>query len=568
MPTDSFFTFSLRAEQINQALYNAMWTYTSGSNLTIRNLAGGGPPGTRGINASNYTDNACNTANIDLNTYIAAYQATSSVPSPYHTTQYLRFTNPGPPVPGIYKQISSPFGEAVGSVEFHGTCKPVSLGDYVNHQSQNAVMGAASGFDRHFVTAGYDPALGKICVNINELFEVSEISMGVNNVGSIIAGTFPSGVNGTSKIRLFTHPSWTSGAFQYILLIGWDNATSIYLEKFNWDGSNLNSVGSSTISTTNGMLYTGQHDIHYTNSGNILLQTWDVSRTVGTVYEISASTLTTLNSVVSQFVAYDSNFDVIGVRRTNNFETYSGALSVLPVSSVTAFSNGSRAYDAIWHPDEPGVIYVGEQISSSTITSHAFFYNSTGSVSSNTNRGQNLPNSVAFNQVERTSQNVLVSFAGPNSSIPMTRSVCAGTIYRGGTTTIDYTDNITPGISAEDITQMRHPKAQDYTRVNDTNSDSTIGGNSHIISANYNLSIGGWGQNYTTKHWNFEASSAPPMSSHHMYILYLGYYQDHSNIDTYAYIAVSGINFDFIKGSTLPPLNVGGLNWIKFRTTY
>jgi hypothetical protein len=38
-------------------------------------------------------------------------------------------------------------------------------------------------------------------------------------------------------------------------------------------------------------------------------------------------------------------------------------------------------------------------------------------------------------------------------------------------------------------------------------------------------------------------------------------------VNTYAYIAVSGINFDFVLGGIIPPSNTGGLNWVKFRTT-
>jgi hypothetical protein len=555
MPIDSFFSFDLRAEQINQAFYG---TYHTLSNLTIQNLSGG-VVGINGIYDTLYTDGACNSANIALAANINPYTLTSSVPSPYHTTALLRYTNPGFPVPAIYKDFITPFEEAYDSQEFHGTCKPVSLGDYVSHTS------AGPGFDNHFVTAGYDPAGGgAIGININQVTEPSATSFSVGNVGSITSG-LPASITSNGQIRLFTHPSWRSGPIQHILLIAWDNAATIYLEKYDWDGMNLvaSANPSGTISSTHNVGYSGQHDILFTNSGNILLQTRDASFTAGMLYEIDGNNLTTVGSQPTRCVAYDASYDVIGIRRSNNFETFAGTISTSSVSSIAAFTNGTRAYDAVWHPDEPGVIYVGEQISATSIVSHAFFYDPSGVVSSNTNRGSNPGASVTFNQIERTSPNVIVSFAGPNTTIPFFRSVCSAAIYiQGG---YDYTDTITAGTLPEDMTIMRHPTSQDYTRIKDTNGDSTIKGNNHLISVAYNLHIGCYGQNLATKHWNYTVNLS--LGSHHMYILYLGYFQDSNGVDSYSYLGITGINFEFIIGQVLPATNIGGISWVKFRNS-
>jgi hypothetical protein len=550
------FSFDIRAEQINQAFYG---TYHTLSNLTIRNLSGG-VGGVNGIYDTFYTDDVCNTHNIALAANINPYTLTSSVPSPYHTTQYLQLTNPGPPVPAIYKDIITPFEEAYDSQEFHGTCKPVSLGDYVSHTS------AGPGFDNHFVTAGYDPAGGgAIGININEVTEPSATSFDVSNVGSITSG-LPGSITSNGQIRLFTHPSWRSGPNQHILLIAWDNSATIYLEKYDWDGSTIvaSANPSGTISTSNNVGYSGQHDILFTNGGNILLQTRNASFTAGTLYEIDGNNLTTVTSISTRSVAYDASYNVIGIRRSDNFETYAGTLSGTAVSTVSnPFTNGTRAYDAVWHPDEPGVIYVGEQINATSIVSHAFFYNSSGVVSSNTNRGSNMGASVTFNQIERTSPNVIVSFAGPNTTIPFFRSVCSAATYiQGG---YDYTDTITAGTNPEDMTIMRHPTSQDYTRIKDTNADSTIKGNNHLISVAYNLHIGCYGQNLATKHWNYTVNLS--VGSHHMYILYLGYFQDSNGVDSYSYLGITGINFEFIIGQILPSTNIGGISWVKFRNS-
>jgi hypothetical protein len=563
MPIDSFFSFDLRAEQINQAFYG---TYHTLSNLTIQNLSGG-LAGINGIYDTLYTDGACNSANTALAANINPYQLNSSVPSPYHTTALLRYTNPGFPVPAIYKDIITPFEEAYDSQEFHGTCKPVSLGDYVSHTSQNAAIGVPFGFDNHFVTAGYDPVAGGgvVGININQVTEPSATSFSVGNVGSITSG-LPGSITSNGQIRLFTHPSWRSGPNQHILLIAWDNTATIYLEKYDWDGMNLvaSANPSGTISSAHNVGYSGQHDILFTNSGNILLQTRNASFTAGMLYEIDGNNLTTVASQATRSVAYDATYNVIGIRRSNNFETYAGTLSGTAVSSVSGvFTNGTRAYDAVWHPDEPGVIYVGEQISATSIVSHAFFYDPSGVVSSNTNRGSNMGASVTFNQIERTSPNVIVSFAGPNTTIPFFRSVCnAATYIQGG---YDYTDTITPGSHPEDMTIMRHPTSQDYTRTKDTNGDSTIKGNNHLISVDYSLNIGCFGQNLATKHWNYTVNLS--LGSHHMYILYLGYFQDTNFVDSYSYLGITGINFQFIIGQILPSTNIGGISWVKFRNS-
>jgi hypothetical protein len=141
--------------------------------------------------------------------------------------------------------------------------------------------------------------------------------------------------------------------------------------------------------------------------------------------------------------------------------------------------------------------------------------------------------------------------------------VCSAAIYiQGG---YDYTDTITAGTMPEDMTIMRHPTSQDYTRIKDTAADSTIKGNNHLISVAYNLNIGCYGQNLATKHWNYTANLAG--GSHHMYILYLGYFNDSNGVDSYSYLGITGINYEFIIGQVLPATNIGGISWVKFRNS-
>ena len=562
MPIDPYFSFNIRAEQINQAYFQQFWTYTSGSNLTIQNLAGG-TAGTRGIYHTNYTDAASNTANINLLANISQFLITS--PGSWHTTAYLQYTNPGPPVPSVYYD-SSTF--AYDDQEFHGTCKPVSLGDWVDHNSQDMVFGAPKGWDGYFVTAGLDPNLNKIGINVNSVVDVSPVSMFADNVADITSN-MPPGVNSTTKIRLFAHPSWNNGSVSFILLIGWDNSSGIYLESYQWDGINLGGLTSNTISTNYNMTYTGQHDIHYLRNGNILLQTWNSSRTTGTVYEIDGNSLSLVASEVSTVVAYDRAYDVIGIRKTDNFVTYLSSLSgTLVTNASNVFSSGYLCYDALNHLDEPGVMYFGEQTSATTNYNYAFTYNSSGVLISYVRKSQSMNNSVTFTQIERTSPNVLVSFEGPNNSTrPLFRGVCDASIYKDGSLGIDYSDSTSTTLYCEDLTQMRHPASQDYTKVNDTNADPTIGGNNHLISVSYDLNISGWGHNLATKHWNFAPSVG--RSAHHMYILYLGYYLDSTGTDSYIYIAVTGLNFFFMQGVTAssPPFDGGWISWCKFRIT-
>jgi hypothetical protein len=109
---------------------------------------------------------------------------------------------------------------------------------------------------------------------------------------------------------------------------------------------------------------------------------------------------------------------------------------------------------------------------------------------------------------------------------------------------------------------MTHPTAQDYTRVNDTNSDNTIAGNNHLITTDIAVGIGCWGQNYLLKHWNYDPTGS--FNQHHNYILYLGYLPDTNSCDSYHYIAVTGLNSTFTPGTIG---TAGQLSWVKFRVT-
>jgi hypothetical protein len=310
-------------------------------------------------------------------------------------------------------------------------------------------------------------------------------------------------------------------------------------------------------------MYTGQHDIIYLNNGNLLLQTWNPPHTIGTAFEINPVTLGVVGSITTNFIAYDKTRDVIVNRRTNDFETYASSIASAPVASTTCFGAGNLCYDAVWHPDEPNVMYVAEQTGASSMKGYRFQYNPSGGAITVTSRAQSMPNSVTFSRIERSSENVLVSFEGPNKSVrPLFRGVCDTGIYRGGSTGLDYGDALTPNRYVEDVIQMTHPTSQDYTRVNDTNSDTTIAGNNHLITTDTAVGIACWGQNYLFKNWNYDPTAS--YNAHHNYILYLGYISDTNNIDSYHYISVTGLNFTFEPNSVITN---GGLSWVKFRNT-
>ena len=562
---DAFFTFSKRAEQVNQARFAASLSYAPTSNLQIRQIAGAAS-GIEGVYQSNYTDAASNSANITLeaNVNSGTFNMTAYA---NHSVGLLRNTNPGPPVPSVfYDSNSSEY--ANHTQEFQGTCKPATFGDYIGHHSMNIVRGAPSGFDNTFVIAGYDSNYNVNGLNVIQVQETSLTTIQLQILSSTGSGFPTNSINTTGQLRLFTHPDWydTSGPpNSNVLLVGWDNSSNIFLEKYMWDGMNINSIGSANLGgTTNNMFYTGQHDMYYTNSGNILLQTWNAGHTAGILYEINGVTLGVVTSETTTCVAYDPAYDVILIRKANGVQAYSGSLTSPSSSSLNVFQNGSIAYDAVNHPDEPGVIYFGEQ-ASTTLYGHAVYYSGSGTITARTVRSQNLSNTYPpFRQIERTSPSVLMNSVGPNySTVNPVRTVCDTGTYRATSVAIDYTD-ATFNTYYEDITQMKHPKSQDYTINADTSTDSTIKGNDHLIASTYNGFIGCFGQNYCNKHWE-QTNTSGGTARHHIYILYLGYNLDYSNTDSYSYIATTGINNNFSLGSVVGNPPDGSLHWVKFR---
>lgn len=572
---DSFFTFSKRAEQVNQARFGASLTYNpgaggTGSQLQIRQIAGAAS-GIEGVTQTKYTDAACNSANITLESNVTSGTFNMTAYA-NHSLNLLRFTDPGPPVPSVYYDAGVP-DYANNTYEFHGTCKPVSLGDYVNHTSMDAARGGVpNGFDNYFVTAGYDPTinapLGGIGININNISMTSTTTITPNVVASINSN-FPANViNSSSKIRLFAHPNYvdTNPNIALILLIGWTGSV-MYLENYRWDGNNLNPLNNASFSTSNNMNYRGQHDIHYLNNGNILLQTWDAARTSGILYEINGNSLSAVVSDTTTCVAYDPISDVIGTRKANAFQTYSGSLATVGSSINNVFTANSIAYDAVYHPDEPNTMYVGEKLPGTpgSLVGHVYYYGSGGGGITGSRFTQALSNQYPeFTQIERTSPNVLMNSVGPNNgSTQPIRTVCNSSTYKAVSPAIDYTSSI-GSYSYEDITQMKHPVSQDY-KLAITSADSTIKGNNHLIGSTYDSMVACWGQNYCKKHWE-KSNTSGGVSAHHIYILYLGYYYDSGTAtDGYAYIVVTGLNSTFSLGLLTATPPDGLIHWVNFR---
>jgi hypothetical protein len=576
---DSKFTFSIRAEQVNQARFGASLTYVpgafgTGSQLQIRQIAGAAV-GIEGVTQTKYTDSTSNTANINLEAAVTAGTFNMAA-FQNHSLNLLRFTDPGPPVPSVYYDSSVP-DYANHTFEFHGTCKPATFGDYVNHTSMDAARGGvASGFDNHFVTAGFDPTInppiGIIAINVNNIAMPTTTTITPNVVASINSNFPANSINSTNQLRLFTHPNYVDDSnpnIAIVLLIGW-NGFDIYLENYYWDGFSINPYSNSTISTSNNMFYRGQHDIHYLNNGNILLQTWDAARTSGLLYEIDGQSLMYVMSETTTCVAYDPVNDVIGVRKGNAFQTYSGNLSTPGSSKANVFQLGSIAYDAIYHPDEPLTMYVGERIPGTpgSLVGHVYNYNSSGGGVDGVSFTQSLDGQYPeFTQIERTSPNVLMNSVGPgNGGTQPVRTVCTTATYKGVSPAIVYTSSV-GSYSYEDITQMRHPLSQDY-KLTITSVDTTIKGNNHLIGSTYDSQVACWGQNYCKKHWE-KTNTSGGVSSHHIYILYLGYYLDPgAGKDGYAYIVVTGVNSTFGQGMlapTGPGTSPGLIHWVNFR---
>ena len=552
---DPFFTFSIRAEQINQAHFSAVWSYSAASNLLIKELAGASAGGNVGISDSYYTDAGCNADNITLDSNVTSGTFNNTAFA-NHSLDLLRFTNPGPPIPSIFYD-SNTSQYANKNFEFHGTCKPVTMGDYVNHTQQG------SGFDNYFITAGFDGAQGHICINVNRIAETSTTAIVITNVGSIVSGLSGSTITTNGQIRLFAHPNWFIGASRGILLIGWDG-TDIYIESYTWDGVTLTASTNNTLGSTNTMSYTGKHDIHYLNNGNILLLTMAGSN--GTLFEIDGANLNVIATKTdTNIVAYDPSFDVIGIQKQQKFITFKSTLNSSPVTQTNnIFSGNDEPFDAVYHPDEQGTMYVGEysSVGSGSLIGHRFNYDINGNITTNVSRSQTC-SATAFKQIERTSPDVLMNSVGPNSSTVLpVRSVCDSGTYKATPATLNYVDSF--NTFYEDITQMRHPTSQDYTISSDTNADSTITGNNHLICSTYGLKIGCYGQNYAEKAWEINNNTGG-MNAHHMYILYLGFYKDFSNTDSYGYIVVSGINSVFTYGSISGAPVDGEVHWVKFR---
>jgi hypothetical protein len=431
------------------------------------------------------------------------------------------------------------------------------MGDYVNHTSLGI------NYDNHFITAGFDSTQNAICINVNRIAETSTISIAITNVGSVVSGLPANSINSNNQIRLFTHPNWLISGHRGVLLIGWDG-TDIFIESYTWNGTTLTFSASNTLGTINQMNYTGRHDIHYLNNGNILLLT---EGSTGTLFEIDGTSLNVVATKTdTNIVAYDPSFDVIGIQKVQKFVTFKTTLNSSPVTQTSnIFSGNDEPFDAVYHSDEQGTMYVGEYRSTGggVLTGHRFNYDSNGNVTTNVLFDQTHTTG-SFTQIERTSPDVLMNSVGPNySTVLPVRSVCDSGTYRADpSAATNYLDSFITYY--EDITQMRHPKSQDYTISRDTSSDSTITGNNHLICSTYGLKIGCYGQNYAEKSWEINNNTGG-MNAHHMYILYLGYYQDFNNVDSYGYIAVSGINSVFTYGSISGAPVDGEVHWVKFR---
>jgi hypothetical protein len=522
------FDFNNKRDEINDAYGSIIIPL---SQLSMNDLALGDPSSTPVIGQADtfYTDNpninSINTANSDMFTN---YAPNNFATTTNESSAYFNNTFAGDPMP-LRNNVS--FGD------FHGTCKPVALGDYIDSTSTNSAL------EGSFATAGLVATglgVGSFDVHVS-VFKTDTLS-------SPMVPDFQCSANcglnvsiNDSDVRLFAYPgldfSMTEKAIVVVVNDYLSGSGRLHFYMFKWDYSlnsitNIAATTTTTASTvTDNIKYTGQHDIFYLPSAKKLfllrkdqiLEEIDIDPPASTI-----SALTNLSSITA--VAYD---DVNGVFVTTDtsgtLNTYVNTIGggVSSVGSAVL----STVFDGCYNKtvDTTGFYFCAVDSGSNQLISYRFDVSSFGNYNSSNSYGTTYLTLRTWTQVETQAYNVINVGVGPNntSSVRTVRVVCDSTTLRP--TYSEYGNTI-----VEDFILMRHPSGSD----NSINNNPASGSN-HLICIDNSLTITTHGKNFLNEVED-ETSTTAGTPQRQQYIIYLGYcYNSATGVVNYLYLALA-----------------------------
>ena len=512
------FDFNLKRDEINDAHGSIILPLTG---LTMTKLALGDTTNNIGQADTYYTDNSVNSANSDMFTNYAVNNF--SIPT-NENSSYFTNTFAGDPMP---------LRDNVTSGAFHGTCKPVALGDYIDSTSTNPAL------EGSFATAGLiSTGLGGFDVYVS----VSKTDTTASPMVPVWNCSTNCGLNITtindSDVRLFAYPGldFSSTEKAIVVVVNDFNNSLLRFFLFNWNHSastiaNITSTSTSTSSTvTDNIKYTGQHDIFYLPTSKSLF----FLRKDGVLEELyvdppgpTISATTSLSAITA--VAYD---DVNGVFVTTdtsgNLNTYVNTIGggVSSVGSAVL----STVFDGCYNKtvDTTGFYFCAVNSGSNQLISYRFEVNSSGFYSSSSSYGTAYLTLRTWTQVETQAYNVINVGVGPDniSSVRTVRVVCNSTTLKS--TYSEYNNT-----TVEDFILMRHPSGSG----NSINGNAASGSN-HLICIDSSKTITTHGKNFLNEVQSDTSTNGS--AQRQQYIIYLGYcYNSTTFAVNYLYLALA-----------------------------
>jgi hypothetical protein len=514
------FNFNDKRNEVNDAYGSIIIPL---SQLSMNDLALGDPSSTPVFGQADtfYTDNpninSINTANSDMFTNYAPNYF--SIPTG-ETSAYFNNTFAGDPMP---------LKDNASSSDFHGTCKPVALGDYIDSNSTDPAL------EGSFATAGISSgdvyvSVFKTDATVSPMVPVWQCSA---NCGISMSGA-------DSDVRLFAYPGLDiSSNEKIIVVIVNDFGNSfLYFFMFNWDFNantlTLVSTEKSSSTTPDNIKYTGQHDIFYLPTSNSLF----LLRKDGVLEEIfinPPSIITLITSIGSiTAVAYDDvNGVIVATDTSGTLTTYVGTISAGLVNTVgSAIPPSLIAFDGCYNKtvDSAG-FYFCVIDSGGQLISYRFDVNSSGVYTTSNSHATSVGTIYSWTQVEAQAYNVINIGVGPNNSsgVKTARLVCDSATLRPAYS--EYNNS-----TVEDFILMRHPSGSD----NSINNNPASGSN-HLICVDNGSTITTHGKNFLNE---VEVqTSTTILSSLNQYIIYLGYcYNSITTEVNYLYLAISGLS--------------------------
>jgi hypothetical protein len=537
------FNFNDKRNEVNDAYGSIIIPL---SQLSMNDLALGDPSSTPVIGQADtfYTDNpninSINTANSDMFTNYAINNFGATPPT-NENSLYFDNTFAGDPMP-LRDNVS--FGD------FHGTCKPVALGDYIDSNSTDPAL------EGSFATAGLVSTGGG---NFDVYVSVFKTDATVSPMIPVWQCSASCGLSvpiNDSDVRLFAYPGLdiSSTRKAIVVIVNDFNNSILYFFMFNWHftANTLTLVNTATSSSTtpDNIKYTGQHDIFYLpSSKNLFLLRKD--QILEEIFidppSFTISATTSLSSITA--VAYNDDIITGGVFVTTDtsgtLNTYVNTIGggVSSVGSAVL----STVFDGCYNKtvDTTGFYFCAVDSGSNELISYRFDVNlTTGAFNFSNSYGTTYPTLRTWTQVETQAYNVINIGVGSNNSsgVKTARLVCDSATLRPVLYS-EYNNS-----TVEDFILMRHPSGSN----NSINNNSASGSN-HLICIDDSLTITTHGKNFLNEVEDETSTAGTPQRQ--QYIIYLGYCNNTSStpVVNYLYLALASnsvVTYDPSGGST------------------